>query len=184
MFNWLKRLFKNETADLNNPLLLQWLGVDPETPKDQLAEATYFACLKILAESLGKLPLKMYQRTERGVVKSDKENVYNILKLRPNQYMTSSVFWSTVEMNRNHYGNAYVWCRYNGPQLQDMWILPSQYVTIVVDDGGILGEKTRYGTAIMTHTTVKCTFLETMKSCTLKHQRHSTALPACRFVTF
>ncbi|MED4299756.1 phage portal protein [Geobacillus stearothermophilus] len=139
----LTRFFRtrNETVDMNNPLLLQWLGIDPDMPKDQLAEATYFACLKILAESLGKLPLKMYQRTERGIVKSDREEIYNLLKLRPNPYMTASVFWSTVEMNRNHYGNAYVWCRYNGPQLQDMWILPSQYVTIVVDDGGILGEK-------------------------------------------
>lgn len=142
-WNRLIRIFRprNETVDMTNPLLLKWLGIDPDTPKDQLSEATYFACLKILSESLGKLPLKMYQRTERGIVKSDREEIYNLLKLRPNPYMTASVFWSTVEMNRNHYGNAYVWCRYNGPQLQDMWILPSQYVTIVVDDKGILGKK-------------------------------------------
>jgi HK97 family phage portal protein len=141
--NALKRRVKNEsqTVDLSNPLLLQWLGIDPDTPKDQLSEATYFACLKKLSESLGKLPLKMYQRTKRGIVKSDKEDVYYILKLRPNPYMTSSVFWSTVEMNRNHYGNAYVWCRYDGPVLQDMWIMPSKHVVIVVDDQGILGKK-------------------------------------------
>ncbi|ABI36821.1 putative portal protein [Geobacillus virus E2] len=139
----LTRFFRprNETVDMTNPLLLQWLGVDPDTPRNQLSEATYFACLKILSESLGKLPLKMYQKTERGIVKSDREELYNLLKLRPNPYMTSSVFWSTVEMNRNHYGNAYVWCQYSGPQLQALWILPSQYVTIVVDDRGLLGEK-------------------------------------------
>ncbi|WP_412729640.1 phage portal protein [Geobacillus thermodenitrificans] len=142
-WNRLTRIFRprNETADMTNPLLLQWLGIDPDTPKDQLSEATYFACLKILSESLGKLPLKMYQRTERGIVKSDREEIYNLLKLRPNPYMTSSVFWSTVEMNRNHYGNAYVWCQYKGAELQGLWIMPSQYVTIVVDDGGILGKK-------------------------------------------
>jgi HK97 family phage portal protein len=143
VFNWLKRLFrfKNETADMTNPLLLEWLGIDPDTPKNKLSEATYFACLKILAESLGKLPLKMYQNTEKGIVKSDKMEMYNILKLRPNPYMTSTIFWSTVEMNRNHYGNAYVWCRFQGPQLKDLWIMPSQDVTIVVDDKGILGTK-------------------------------------------
>lgn len=91
---------------MNNPALLQWLGIDPDTPKDKLSEATYFACMKILAESLGKLPLKMYQNTEEGIVKSDKSHLYNILKLRPNPYMTSAIFWSTVEMNRNHFGNA------------------------------------------------------------------------------
>lgn len=141
MFKWLKRIFKNERVDMMNPKLLEWLGIDPDTPKDKLSEATYFACLKILAESLGKLPLKMYQNTEKGIVKSDKMDLYNILKLRPNPYMTSTVFWSTVEMNRNHYGNAYVWCRFQGPQLKDLWIMPSQDVTVIVDDKGILGTK-------------------------------------------
>lgn len=141
MFKWLKRLFKNERVDMMNPKLLEWLGIDPDTPKDKLSEATYFACLKILAESLGKLPLKMYQNTEKGIVKSDKMDLYNILKLRPNPYMTSTVFWSTVEMNRNHYGNAYVWCRFQGPQLKDLWIMPSQDVTVIVDDQGVLGTK-------------------------------------------
>jgi HK97 family phage portal protein len=141
VFKWLKRLFKNETVDMMNPKLLEWLGIDPDTPKDKLSEATYFACLKILAESLGKLPLKMYQNTEKGIVKSDKMDLYNVLRLRPNPYTTSTVFWSTVEMNRNHYGNAYVWCRFQGPQLKDLWIMPSQDVTVVVDDKGILGTK-------------------------------------------
>jgi HK97 family phage portal protein len=141
VFKWLKRLFKNETVDMMNPKLLEWLGIDPDTPKDKLSEATYFACLKILAESLGKLPLKMYQSTEKGIIKSDKMEMYNILKLRPNPYMTSTIFWSTVEMNRNHYGNAYVWCRFAGPQLKDLWIMPSQDVTVIVDDQGILGTK-------------------------------------------
>jgi HK97 family phage portal protein len=140
--NWLTRIFipKNE-VNLMSPALLKWLGVDPDTPKDKLSEATYFACLKILSESLGKLPLKMYQQTDRGIIKSDKQDMYNLLKLRPNPYMTSAVFWSTVEMNRNHYGNGYVWCRYEGLKLLDLWIMPSQYVQIVIDDAGILGTK-------------------------------------------
>lgn len=149
MFDWMKRIFKNNTVEMNNPMLLEWLGVDPDTPKDKLSEATYFACMKILAESLGKLPLKMYQSTERGIVKSDKGEMYNILKLRPNPYMTSTIFWSTVEMNRNHFGNAYVWNRFvtervSGKvtlKLKDMWIMPSEDVTIVIDDAGILGTR-------------------------------------------
>lgn len=137
-----KRLIKNQ-VDLNSPTLLEWLGIDPETPKDKLSEATYFACMKIMAESIGKLPLKMYQNTDRGIIKSDKEDLYNILKLRPNPYMASSVFWSTVEMNRNHYGNAYVWIRYKGVEPQDLWIMQSQYTTVVIDDAGIFGTKNK-----------------------------------------
>src|SRR5690625_436909 len=115
---------------MNNPKLLEWLGIDANTPRDKLSEATYFSSLKILSESIGKLPLHMYQRTDKGIIPSDKENVYSLLKLRPNPYMTASTFWSTVEMNRNHYGNAYVWKRYEGLEVKDLWIMPSNSVTI------------------------------------------------------
>ncbi|WP_054948970.1 phage portal protein [Numidum massiliense] len=142
MFNWIKRMFKNEneSADLNHPKFLEWLGIDANLPRDKLSEATYFACLKILSESMGKLPLHMLKKTDRGIVASDKEELYNLLKLRPNPYMTSATFWSTVEMNRNHYGNSYVWKRYKGPEVKDLWIMPSENVSIVIDDKGILGK--------------------------------------------
>lgn len=141
IFNWVKKLFKNETVDLNDPALLQWLGIDPITSKDKLSDATYFACIKKLSESIGKLSLKMYQSTDKGIVKASNNDVFNILKLRPNPYMTATTFWSTVEMNKNHYGNAYVWCRWLGNKLLDLWIMPSQDVTVLFDDGGYLGTK-------------------------------------------
>ena len=141
LFSKIKKYFKNETVSMDNPALLDWLGIDPATNKDKLADSTYFACMKKLGEGVGKLPLKMYQSTEKGIIKSDKSEMYNVLKLRPNPYMSAATFWSTVEMNRNHYGNAYVWCRYKGPRLQDLWIMPSESVSIVVDSGGILGTR-------------------------------------------
>lgn len=124
---------------MNNPALLEWLGIDNKTSKDKLADATYFACLKKLSESLGKITLKMYQNTDKGIKKSDKSELYNVFKLRPNPYMTAATFWSTVEMNRNHYGNAYVWVRYEGLGIKDLWIMPSKDVNILIDDKGILG---------------------------------------------
>lgn len=141
LFGRFRKKVKNEVIGMYNSLLLQWLGIDPDTPRDKLSEATYFACMKILAESMGKLPLKMYQSTDKGIIKSDKSDMYSVLKLRPNPYMTSAIFWSTVEMNRNHFGNAYVWNRFAGPQLKDLWIMPSKDVTIVFDDAGIFGTK-------------------------------------------
>ena len=143
IFSVIKKFFKNETVAADNPLLREWLGLDPEISKDKLADATYFACLKKLSEGIGKLPLKMYQSTDKGIIKSDKSSMYNVLKLRPNPYMTAATFWSTVEMNRNHYGNAYIWCRYQGAILQDLWIMPSKDVKVVIDNGGILGSKNK-----------------------------------------
>lgn len=127
----------HQTVDLNSPTLLEWLGIDPNTPKNKLAEATYFACMKILSESVGKLPLKMYQNTDKGIIKAKGTDAYYVLKTRPNPLMTSTVFWSALELNRNHYGNGYAWLRYIDGTLADAWIMDSKHVTAVVDNAGI-----------------------------------------------
>lgn len=106
---------------------------------EKLSEATYFACLKILSESVGKLPLKLLQQTDKGgVLKAYKHPLYNVLAYKPNPYMTATHFWSTVEYNRNHYGNAYVWITGAGSKTK-LWILPSNEVEIWVDNAGLFG---------------------------------------------
>lgn len=111
-------------------------GVD----KDALSEATYFACMKVLSESVGKLPLKLQQYTDKnGVEQSRKHKLYHIVGTRPNPYMTATIFWSTIEFNRNHHGNAYALIDGAGSKTQ-LWILPSENVEIWHDDKNILGK--------------------------------------------
>lgn len=124
---------------MNSQTFLSWLGIDTDTPRDKLSEATYFACMKILGESLGKLPLNLFQNTEKGKIHADNLTEYNLLKMRPNPYMTSAIFWSTVEMNRNHYGNAYVWIERQKLKVKNLWIMPSDDVSILIDDAGLFG---------------------------------------------
>lgn len=131
---------KSTEIDLNDEQFLEWLGIDNSQSK-AISEVTYFTCLKILSETLGKLSLKMYQDTEKGIVKAKTNDIYNLLKLRPNPYMTSSIFWTTVETNRNHYGNAYVWCRWIGNRLADLWVMQSNCVQVYIDDEGYFGKK-------------------------------------------
>ena len=104
---WKRKTEKSESMTAQT--LLDFLGVST-TDSTKLSESTYFACLKILGETLGKLPLKLLQHTDnKGVVKAYKHPLYSVLGSRPNPYMTATHFWSTVEYNRNHHGNAYVW---------------------------------------------------------------------------
>lgn len=110
-------------------------------PKDKLSEATYFACLKILSEAIGKLPLKLLQRTENGgIQKAYSHPLYRVLAYQPNPYMTATHFWSTVEYNRNHCGNAYVWILGAGSKTE-LYVLPSDDVQIWIDNKGIFGNK-------------------------------------------
>ena len=97
-------------AGADDEKLLEWLGIS-RTPKKVLSEVTYFTCLKMLSETLAKMPIKFYQQTDRGVEEAETNKAYELLKTRPNPQMTPSTFWATVENNRNHYGNAYVWIR-------------------------------------------------------------------------
>lgn len=134
------------TVGLEDKELLDWLGIS-NTPRKLISEVTYFTCLKMLSETLGKMPIKFYQDTPKGIVKAKHNNGYELLKLRPNSYTTPSIFWATVENNRNHYGNAYIWIRrefkrqkYGGEyEIKDLWIMPSQDVQVIYDNKGIFG---------------------------------------------
>ena len=132
----------NKSAGLNDSQFLEWLGIDRDNV-EAISEVTYFTCLKVLSETLGKLSLKMYQDTDKGIIKAKANDIYNLLKLRPNPYMTSSVFWTTVEKNRNHFGNAYVWCRWIGNKLCDLWIMQSDCVQVYIDNEGYFGLKNK-----------------------------------------
>ena len=136
------------SVDMQSQELLEWLGIS-STPKKIVSEVTYFTCLKMLSETLGKMPLKLRQDTEKGVIKVKSNKIHKILKTRPNEIMTPSIFWATIEQNRNHYGNAYVWIRrrfkrdkYGGSyDIEDLWIMPSENVKIIIDDKGYFGSK-------------------------------------------
>lgn len=128
-----------QTIELNN--LYKFLGIDPDKDERVLSEATYFACMKVLSEAIGKLPLKLLRYNEKnGVETARRHALYYILHDRPNPYMTASTFWSTVEYNRNHYGNAYVWIQGAGKDMK-LWILPSTDVEVWYDDAKILADQ-------------------------------------------
>lgn len=120
--------------------LADFLGIDKNMDKDARSEATYFACLKILSEAVGKLPLKLLRKTKKdGVVEATKHPLYNVVRNRPNKFMTSTTFWSTNEYYRNHFGNAVSMIVGYGANLQ---LIPLDYSKIEIwyDDGKLLSE--------------------------------------------
>lgn len=134
------RILTNKASqDIEMKQLIDFLGLRG-TKEKALSEATYFACLKVLSESVGKLPLKLLQHNEDGgVITARGHPLYFVLHDRPNPYMTSTTFWSTMEQNRNHHGDAYAWIKGAGKKTT-LWILPSDEVEIWYDDGKILSD--------------------------------------------
>ncbi|NFF69479.1 phage portal protein, partial [Clostridium sporogenes] len=112
-------------------------GIDPS----KIGEITYFTCLRILSETISKLPLKIYKETANG---NEKQMHYlnSILRLQPNPYYSANTFWSCVEFARNHYGNAFVYIeKERMGRIKNLWILPSNSVQIYIDNKGIFKQK-------------------------------------------
>ncbi|WP_096225797.1 phage portal protein, partial [Geobacillus sp. FJAT-46040] len=131
---------------LNDPALLDFLGLSPGEVnvygKNALKEATVYACIKILAESLSKLPLKIYLEGETGVNKAVKHYLYKLLKLRPNPYMSASDFAKCNETQRNIHGNAYVNIETDEKgRIVGLWPIDAGKVRIWIDDIGLFSSK-------------------------------------------
>ena len=148
-------IFRNEiaadvSADNGFEKLVEWLGLDSSKPK-AIAETTYFTCLKVLSETMGKMPLKFYQEDKSGGrVRAPTDKTANLLMYRPNPIMTPSTFWSMLEANCQHYGNAYAWIqteyvrkgKYGGDiVVKGFWPMQSECVDVLMDDAGIFGAK-------------------------------------------
>lgn len=149
LIKWIKNVFTPpEQVDMQDERILEWLGIAKDGSKP-LNEVTYYTCLKMLSETLGKMPIKLYQETEQGVIKPAAISSYKVLRNRPNPYMTPSTFWSAVENNRNHYGNAYVYIerefkknKFGGSvEIKNLWVMPSENVVVYIDDAGIFNNE-------------------------------------------
>ena len=100
--NSIKALTTNNTKNDQLTSLINFLGLQ-DTDRSELSEATYFACLKVLSETLGKLPLKLLKHNDNNGVRACREHsLYKVLNERPNKYMTATTFWSTVELSLIH----------------------------------------------------------------------------------
>lgn len=143
------KVLTQQSVDLNDEKLLEWLGINTRDKK-LTGEVTYYTCLKMLSETMGKLPLKYYQQTKRGRIRADPDDITRLLTIRPNKIMTPTTLWTAVEMNCQHYGNGYIWMRgefirdgtYGGEyKIHDAWLMQSCYVTVLMDDIGVFGGK-------------------------------------------
>lgn len=109
-----------------------------------LSEITYFTCLKVLSESIGKLSINLKDRDNNRIYAHDS---LQMLKVRPNKFMTPTTFKALIEYHRNHSGNAYAYLQYekNG-KLEGIYPLESRNMQILIDNADIFqrGNKMYY----------------------------------------
>ena len=139
----INRFRGSPTKGMTEEDFAEWLEIGYRN-KSELREVTYYTCMKILSETMGKLPIKVYEwKKKQGRVRADPDSTSKLLNGRPNPHMTPSIFFATVENNRNHFGNGYVWIQRkisrNGSENMGLWIMQSDCVTPIYDNTGIFG---------------------------------------------
>ena len=109
-----------------------------------LSEITYFTCLKVLSESIGKLSINLKDSDNNRIYAHDS---LQMLKVRPNKFMTPTTFKALIEYHRNHSGNAYAYLQYEKKgKLEGIYPLESRNMQILIDNADIFqrGNKMYY----------------------------------------
>lgn len=82
-----------------------------------LTVATALACVRVKANGIAQVPLKIFRQTDNGRNREAAvdHDLYDLLHRRPNDWQTSFEFRQTIEFHRQLMGNAYVFLnRVNG----------------------------------------------------------------------
>lgn len=106
-----------------------------------LSEVTFFSCLKILSESLGKMPCYLIDDDKKRITNHD---TTWFLSVNPNAFMTPAQFFTFLEFNRNYYGNAYVYVEKDGSRITGLYPLDPRSVQIWIDNAGIFPNREFY----------------------------------------
>lgn len=130
-------LGEKKSSQMNNSVSLSELNAFFQSQASgytgtDLSEITYFTCLKVLSEALGKLSIHLQDAENNRITSHD---TYHVMKVRANQYMTPYNFRLLMEYARNHYGNAYAYIKHDARgKLEGLYPLDSRQVQIWVGD--------------------------------------------------
>lgn len=101
-----------------------------------LQQVTVFACVRLIAESIGMLPLILYRRVEpRGKQRATDHPLYTILHALPNPELTAAELRETMAGHLLLWGNAYCEIEYdNAGRRRALWPLRPDRMTVEVNE--------------------------------------------------
>lgn len=118
----LERLFRAQSRTLTSEDLARLLarrstsaaGVSV-TPERALALAAVFACVRVLAQSVGQMPCHLYERRGAEKTKAINHPLYDILHFAPNKFQTAKEWKEWMIACLGLQGNAYSQIVRTGP---------------------------------------------------------------------
>lgn len=127
---------KKQKTVINSMNFGEFFGINVSS---DLSEVTYFTCLKVLSESVGKLSLHLKDNDNNKILNHE---ALQKLKFSPNPFMTPTPMMTLLETWRNHHGNAYAYLSYDDRgHLVGIYPFHPQKVRIWIDNAKIFSGK-------------------------------------------
>jgi len=104
------------------------------TTRSAMQQATVFNCVRVLSESVGMLPCKLYQSDGRNRTPALKHPLYSLLECAPNEYMTAQEFWELLMVCLCLRGNFYAYKVKALGQISELLPVSPDIVTPVLND--------------------------------------------------
>lgn len=93
-----------------------------------------FACVRVRAESVGQLPLHLYEQRGSEKLRATSSPLYALLHDAPNEAMTAQEFWEWVSASLDLQGNAYVFInRLPSGEVFELLPLQAEWVQVKQD---------------------------------------------------
>lgn len=95
-----------------------------------MAYSAFYACVKVIAETIASLPLPVYERLERGKRKAQDHPLYPLLHDIANPEMTAFQFRETLQAHALTWGNGFAQKVYSNGWVKELWPLRPDRMTI------------------------------------------------------
>lgn len=107
-------------------------------PANAMQSASVYACLKVLSESVGMLPLCIYTKGPNGERTPDEKHpLYELLHEQPNEYQTAIEFLEMMVLHLNLRGNAYAYInRTRSGRVVELIPIHPDMVYVLMDSSG------------------------------------------------
>lgn len=100
------------------------------TVETVLSLSTAWSCVRLLSETIGTLPVGLYERVGEDKRPARGEDLYGLLHDSPNAWQTAAEFWEGMEACLCLWGNAYAEKRKIGGRLVALDILRPDLMTV------------------------------------------------------
>lgn len=116
-------------------------GYDHSPAENSLQESTYFACLRIISESVAKCPMEVKKEDDKGEKVQRGHYLSDMLRVRPNPYMSAIDCMKTFITLAKHEGIAGLFIDRIKTTGKVVGLYPVKVTKITIDNNGLIKSK-------------------------------------------